>query len=65
MQYKYRKPTTPALSLLPVALAFAVSGAAVAAEVTYDPKDDVKFTYCYAHKPVLFHRFLQDDSFAF
>jgi hypothetical protein len=27
--------------------------AAVAAEHKYDPSDDVKFTYCFSHKPVL------------
>lgn len=32
---------------------FALSAAALAAEHKYDPGDNVKFTYCYAHPPVL------------
>ena len=43
----------PASSLFPVALAFALSGPVLAAEFKYDPGDNVKFTYCYAHAPVL------------
>src|SRR3954469_9283040 len=39
--------------LLVTAGSFALSGAAVAAEHKYDPGNDVKFTYCYAHQPVL------------
>jgi acetamidase/formamidase len=29
-----------------------LAGPAVAAEVNYDPGDNVKYTYCYAHQPV-------------
>jgi acetamidase/formamidase len=36
-----------------IALAFAVTEAAVAAEHKYDPGDNVQFTYCHSHKPVL------------
>jgi hypothetical protein len=39
-------------ALGPVAFALSVT-AAVAAEHKYDPGDNVKFTYCYAHAPVL------------
>ena len=42
-----------ACGLVPAALAFALSGPAFAAEFKYDPGDNVKFTYCYAHAPVL------------
>jgi amidase len=41
-----------AWSLATVGL-FVLGGAAVAAEHKYDPGNDVKFTYCYAHQPVL------------
>jgi acetamidase/formamidase len=34
-----------------VVFALSVAGA-VAAEIKYDPGDNVKFTYCYAHPPV-------------
>ena len=50
------KPSRSAISasgLFPVALAFALGGPAVAAEYKYDPGDNVQFTYCYAHPPVL------------
>src|SRR5262245_28900712 len=43
----------PAVSSFPVALAIALSGSALAAEFKYDPGDNVKFTYCYAHAPVM------------
>jgi amidase len=44
---------TSVSALVPIALAVALSGTAVAAEYKYDPGDNVKFTYCYAHAPVL------------
>jgi acetamidase/formamidase len=34
-------------------LALALSANALAAEVKYDPGDNVRFTYCYAHPPAL------------
>jgi amidase len=34
------------------AIGLVVAGPAFAADVTYDPQDNVKFTYCYAHSPV-------------
>jgi amidase len=51
-----KKPSRLAVSasgLFPVALAFALGGPAVAAEIKYDPGDNVQFTYCYSHQPVL------------
>jgi acetamidase/formamidase len=39
--------------LLCAAFTAAVCGPAAAAEYKYDPGDDVQFTYCHAHKPVL------------
>ena len=39
-------------ALCPVVFALSVT-AAVAAEFKYDPGDDVQFTYCYSHQPVL------------
>jgi amidase len=53
MQTHHRGLATPVLGLVPAALAIALSGQAVAAEYKYDPGDNVKFTYCYAHAPVL------------
>jgi amidase len=53
MHTRYRGPAMPALGLLPAALAIALCGPAVAAEIKYDPGDNVKYTYCYAHAPVL------------
>jgi acetamidase/formamidase len=38
--------------LIATASVFVLGGAAVAAEIKYDPGNDVKFTYCYAHPPV-------------
>jgi len=38
--------------LLATASVFVLGGTAVAAEIKYDPGNDVKFTYCYAHPPV-------------
>jgi amidase len=52
MRTDLRGPALPALGLLPVALAVALSGPAVAAEIKYDPGDNVKYTYCHAHQPV-------------
>src|SRR5215470_9432706 len=46
--------SSAALSVALCLLAFSLSvTAAVAAEFKYDPGDNVKFTYCYAHAPVL------------
>jgi len=53
MLSKHRNAVTPMLTLIPIALAFGVGGSALAAEVKYDPGDNVKFTYCYAHAPVM------------
>jgi amidase len=39
--------------LLAAALTFALCGSAAAAEIKYDPGDNVQFTYCYSHPPVL------------
>ena len=44
---------SPRSWLLATACVFVLGGAAVAAEIKYDPGDNVKFTYCYAHPPVL------------
>jgi amidase len=41
------------LATLTGALAVALSTSALCAEVKYDPGDNVKFTYCYAHPPVI------------
>jgi amidase len=38
---------------LVLALSFGLTGATLAADHKYDPGDSVKFTYCYAHQPVL------------
>ncbi len=42
-----------AAALLPAAISIALTGTAAAAEYKYDPGDNVKFTYCYAHPPAL------------
>jgi amidase len=47
------KPTSPISALWYGALAFALAGPSLAAEHKYDPGDNVKFTYCYAHQPAL------------
>jgi amidase len=39
--------------LLPAALTLLFAQVSFSAEIKYDPKDNVKFTYCYAHEPVL------------
>jgi acetamidase/formamidase len=39
------------ITLLSGALTLATSSAVIGAEVKYDPGDNVKFTYCYAHPP--------------
>ncbi len=39
--------------LLSAAFTFAVGGTATAAEIRYDPGDNVQFTYCHSHPPVL------------
>lgn len=44
---------SPRSWLLATASVFVLGGTAVAAEIKYDPGNDVKFTYCYAHPPVL------------
>lgn len=43
---------SPRSWLLATASVFVLGGTAVAAEIKYDPGNDVKFTYCYAHPPV-------------
>ena len=43
---------SPRSWLLATATVFVLGGTAVAAEIKYDPGNDVKFTYCYAHPPV-------------
>ena len=43
---------SPRSWLLATASVFVLGGAAVAAEIKYDPGNDVKFTSCYAHPPV-------------
>ena len=48
---KYKLPVL--LSALSAALAFTTGGTPYAAEHRYNPGDNVKFTYCYAHQPVL------------
>jgi len=53
MHSAYGKLAFSSSWLLFGAVGFAVCGAAAAAEVKYDPGDNVKFTYCYAHPPVL------------
>jgi len=53
MQTKYSRLTSPAWTLSAAAFAVAVSAPSLAAEHKYDPGDNVKFTYCYAHTPVL------------
>jgi len=52
MQSRHSRLAVPAAALLPAAFAFALSGATLAAEIKYDPQDNIKFTYCYAHAPV-------------
>lgn len=57
MRKSYEKSAEMTSRLLPAAFALAIAGLslagpALAAEVRYDPGDNVKFTYCYAHKPV-------------
>jgi acetamidase/formamidase len=51
MHTQHKGAALPALGLLPAALAIALCGSAVAAEIKYDPGDNVKSTYCYAHAP--------------
>jgi len=53
MLWAHRKLTFSSSWLLCAAVGFAACGPAAAAEVKYDPGDNVKFTYCYAHPPVL------------
>ena len=38
--------------LCPALIGLVIAGSANAADTTYDPQDNVKFTYCYAHSPV-------------
>jgi amidase len=52
MRKDYGKLVGAITGVLPVALAFTLIESAIAAEVSYDPGDNVKFTYCYAHPPV-------------
>lgn len=53
MQTKDLKLAALSTMLCPVAVACALSGSAAAAEIKYDPGDNVQFTYCYSHRPVL------------
>ncbi|MBV9252172.1 MAG: acetamidase/formamidase family protein [Acetobacteraceae bacterium] len=41
------------LALWATTLGLALAGPALGADHTYDPQDNVKFTYCYAHPPVM------------
>ena len=43
----------PSSLLLSAALSLAVCGTAAAAEIRYSPGDNVQFTYCFSHPPVL------------
>ena len=43
---------SPRSWLLATVCGLVLGGAAVAAEIKYDPGNDVKFTYCYSHPPV-------------
>ena len=43
----------PSSWLLAAASIFALCGPVSAAEIKYDPGDNVQFTYCYSHPPVL------------
>lgn len=54
MAVKRLKFALAALGALPLIWsAFANAPAASAAQVQYDPGDNIKFTYCYAHEPVM------------
>ncbi len=51
---RYEKSRSPgSLAVLFAALAFTTGGTGYAAEHRYNPGDNVQFTYCYAHPPVL------------
>ena len=51
---RYEKSKLPvSLAALSAALAFTTAATGYAAEHRYSPGDNVKFTYCYAHAPVL------------
>src|SRR6516162_6524600 len=57
MRQSYRGSTGMTSRLVSGAFALSLAGPwlagpAVAAEVNYDPGDNVKYTYCYAHQPV-------------
>jgi acetamidase/formamidase len=52
MHTQYRK-NIYRVGMLTTALALTWVGSATAAEVKYDPGDNVRFTYCYAHPPAL------------
>lgn len=47
------KPARVPSGLASVALALTLTGPTLAAEHKYDPGDNVKFTYCFSHPPVL------------
>ena len=50
---KYSRLALSSRWLLAAASIVAVCGSAAAAEIKYDPGDNVQFTYCYSHPPVL------------
>lgn len=52
MQQSYGTSTKIGLGLLGVAGMLALGKPAVAEVIHYDPGDNIKFTYCYAHEPV-------------
>jgi len=53
MQAQHSRLTASVGTLSAAAFAVALAAPAIAAEIKYDPGDDVKFTYCYAHPPAL------------
>src|SRR5262245_28549822 len=53
MQTQHKGLSSSVSVLSAAALTVALSASALAAEIKYDPGDDVKFTYCYAHPPAL------------
>ncbi len=50
---KYSRLALSSWWLLAAASIVALCGSAAAAEIKYDPGDNVQFTYCYSHPPVL------------
>ena len=49
----HRRYALPSSFLLSAALGLAVCGTAAAAEIRYSPGDNIQFTYCFSHPPVL------------